>query len=170
MILLILGAMWAGVGISWLRSRTGPRGTNSISAFSNHLTVLARTSPARNGMAVVDERSMAPVPRAVPYGATPYGSAPRMSRQQVQKRRRDVLAVLGGGTGLVFLLAIAAGGIFWLLTLVGIGLTGAYVALLLRLQSMAAERQAKVHYLPHAAEEPVVEDDHSVLVLSRSAN
>jgi len=164
-ILLILGAMWAGVGISWLRSRTGQRGTNSISAFSNHLTVLARTSPARSGLGVVDGRTVTPQPRTVPYG-----SAARMSRTQVQKRRRDVLMVLAGVAGASLLLAIAFGGTFFVATtLLSVGLLGAYVALLVRMQKMAAERQAKVRYLPQVAEAPV-EDEGRVLVLQRSAN
>ena len=164
MILLILGAMWAGVGISWLRSRTGQRGTNSISAFSNHLTVLARTSPARSGLAVVDGGGRSPQARSVPYG-----SPNRMSRRQVHKRRRDVLLSLAGGTSVSLLLALVVGGIFVATTVVGLALTGAYVALLVRMQKMAAERQAKVRYLPQVHESDAV-DERPVLVLQRSAN
>ncbi|MEZ5135093.1 MAG: hypothetical protein R2699_08615 [Acidimicrobiales bacterium] len=48
-------------------------------------------------------------------------------------------------------------------------LTGAYVALLIRMQKMAAERQAKVRYLPQVHESDAV-DERPVLVLQRSAN
>lgn len=164
MILLILGAMWAGVGISWLRSRSGPRKTNSISAFSNHLTVLARTSPARSSLPAFDDEGYALSPQPVRYT-----SAARLSRRQAQKRRRDVLVGLLAASGLLLVLAVVAGGIFVPLTAISLALLGGYVALLVRMQKMVAERQAKVRFLPQVVEESAV-DDHQVLMLHRSAN
>ena len=70
-----------------------------------------------------------------------------MSRSQ--RRRRDVLLVLGVGVLSSLLLAVVAGNpLFWLVQGLTDVLLVAYLALLLRMKQTAIERQAKVHYLP----------------------
>lgn len=150
MVLFILAVLWAGVGLSWLRSRTENRSVNSIYSFSNHLTVLARTSPARRGLDVVEDRStnrLGGLPTL--YRSTYlHRSQPVMTLAQARRRRRDVLFGLMAGSALFLLLAVALGGVFVFLGLVSLALLGAYVALLVRAQRIAEERRAKVRYLP----------------------
>jgi hypothetical protein len=83
-----------------------------------------------------------------------------MSR--AQRRRRDVLLILGVGVLSSLLLAVFAGNpLFWLVQVFTDVLLVAYVALLVRMKNAALERRAKVHYLPPPQPAPA-------LVLQRS--
>lgn len=150
MVLFILAVLWAGVGLSWLRSRTENRSVNSISSFSNHLTVLARTSPARQGLDVVEDRSTNRLGGLPTLHRSTYLRRPQpvMTLAQARRRRRDVLFGLMGGSALFLLLAVLLGGVFVVLGLVSLALLGTYIALLVRAQRIAEERRAKVRYLP----------------------
>ncbi len=163
MVLFILAVLWAGVGLSWLRSRSESRSVNSISSFSNHLTVLARTSPARRGLDVVEDRSINRLGTLAPR--YPMSSlrrpAPVMTLAEARRRRRDVLFGLMGASVLFLLLAVTVGGLFVLLGVVSLGLLGAYLSLLVRAQRIAEERRAKVRYLPQVA--PVAKAEPSLL-------
>jgi uncharacterized membrane protein SirB2 len=71
------------------------------------------------------------------------------SMSRSQRRRRDVLLVLGVGVLSSLLLAVFAGNpVFWLVQLFMDVLLVAYLGLLLRMKQTANERQAKVRYLP----------------------
>ncbi|MCX7622030.1 MAG: hypothetical protein N2037_14455, partial [Acidimicrobiales bacterium] len=131
MVLFILAVLWAGVGLSWLRSRTEHRSVNSISSFSNHLNVLARTSPARRGLDVVTDRSPNRLGGPYPlYRAPCSRPVPVMTLSQARRRRRDVLFGLTGGSVFLLFLAAVIGGVFVVLGILAFGLLGAYVALL----------------------------------------
>ncbi|HEX9549343.1 MAG TPA: hypothetical protein VF942_18520 [Acidimicrobiales bacterium] len=70
-------------------------------------------------------------------------------RRQSQKRRRDVLMALMAGMGGSFLLSMVHGLRIMLLVNVMIDLIFVgYIALLIRLRNLAAEREVKLMFLP----------------------
>jgi hypothetical protein len=81
-----------------------------------------------------------------------------------QRRRRDVLLVLGVGVLSSLLLALVAGNtLFWFVQGLTDALLVGYLVLLVRMRRVEEERRAKVHYLPAAPPPPA-------LVLRRSAS
>lgn len=138
MVLFILAVVWAVYLVSWFRSRTVQTGGNSISTFSNHLSILERTAPGANPSA---------------YSNQMVNRPPKLSPQK--KRRRDILVGLLAATGTTFLGTIAIGGMVTNLFLLCLVLTASYVGLLATAQKQALERRAKVRYLDDAA--PVAE-------------
>ena len=140
MVLLVLAAIWAAVLLPpYLQKRRAFHPHASIGDFRNQLAVLQRTgnpyAPARTAPSV----------------------SRRMSRGDVQRRRRDVLTTLAAAAGLTFLLALVSGGAVWLLHLsVDAALLG-YVAMLMHVQQQrpanrSAAHRANVRYL--AAQRP----------------
>ncbi len=169
MVLLILAAVWALVLIPPLfRGRVESRSADSIGDFRRQLHVLRRTGPT----------SITPA-HSARFGAMPVGSmvapyrapgAPRspqaFRRQRTLRRRRDVLLALMGGTVASLLLgAIPALRMLWLVTLASSALLVAYVAMLVRMRNLAAERDMKLRFLPAAAS-----GADPALLLHRSAN
>jgi predicted lipid-binding transport protein (Tim44 family) len=70
-------------------------------------------------------------------------------RQQTQKRRREVLLALLAGTGGSLLLGLLPGLSVMLFVFAGFAVAlFAYVALLIRLRNLAAEREMKLRFLP----------------------
>jgi hypothetical protein len=45
LVLFVLAIVWAVYLVSWIRSRTEHTRGNSISSFSNHLSILERAAP-----------------------------------------------------------------------------------------------------------------------------
>jgi len=133
-VLFILAVVWAVYLVSWFRSRTVHTGGNSISTFSNHLSILERTAPGANPST---------------YRNQMVNRAPKLSPQK--KRRRDILVALLGATGTTFLGMIAIGGMVTNLFLICLVLTASYVGLLATAQKQALERRAKVRYLDETA-------------------
>jgi hypothetical protein len=133
-VLFILAVVWAVYLVSWFRSRTVHTGGNSISTFSNHLSILERTAPGANPSTYRNQMVNRP---------------PKLSAQK--KRRRDILVGLLGATGTTFLGTIAIGGMVTNLFLLCLVLTVSYVGLLATAQKQALERRAKVRYLDEAA-------------------
>jgi hypothetical protein len=163
-VLVVLAVLW-GAFFLWpiLSGRSSGRRADSIGDFSYRLGVIGKTG----GHSL--RRRRAPQPQAIPVAmppaippARPLGAAgapkpgaPRVaiarpaSMSRSQRRRRDVLLVLGVGVLSSLLLAIVAGNpLFWLVQGFTDVLLVAYLALLLRMKQTAMERQAKVHYLP----------------------
>jgi Ca2+/Na+ antiporter len=69
-----------------------------------------------------------------------------------QRRRRDVLLILGVGVLSTLLLAIVAGNsLFWLVQVATDVLLVGYLVLLVRMKRSESQRRAKVHYLPGPA-------------------
>lgn len=165
MVLLFLAAVWAVVLIPPLfRGRVESRSADSIGDFRRQLHVLQRTGPTP------------PAPRYVGGGVaagmvSPFRSpvairSPQaLRRQRTLKRRRDVLLGLAGATvGSLLLGAIPAFHLLWVLTLLsGVALAG-YVAMLVHMRNLAAERDMKLRFLP-ANGAP-----DAALLLRRSAN
>ena len=166
-VLIVLAAVWAAFLLPpILRARSEHRPSGSISDFRKQLHVLARTSPAA-------QHHARPVPalggRVVPMRPRPPAAPQPLrlgrSRQSV-KRRRDIflglLVAMGGSLVLGFLPPLRA---LWAVHIVLDVLFAAYVASLIYLRNLAAEREMKVRFLPPAVATPA-----TALLYRRSAN
>lgn len=173
MVLLILAIVWAVVLVPpWLRNRSESRPADSISSFRRQLSVLERATPGGAASSVTPIRRPMPAPPPAPpigpaYARPARTRAPRpmTSRRMARKRRRDIFSGLLVLMATTLLLSFLPG--FQVLRTVHVVLDVlfvAYVALLVRAQRLAVEREMKVHYLPGSmAAEPA-------LLLRRSAN
>ena len=161
MVLVILAVVWAVYLASWVRSRTEHRRVNSINSFSQHLSVLERTTPSSRSAG----RSAAPRPAgglAVGASLQSVGSphlARRTTLSQAKKRRRDVLVGLLAATGVTFLGMLVVGGPVRYLFGLSLVLTVGYVVALASIQKRALERRSKVRYLDGAAPAAWAYDD-----------
>ena len=176
MVLLVLAIIWGVLLVSWLRSRTEGTFADSVGTFRRHLTVLERTTPSlvapanrlRSGpvagrSSIPPYRPSARMPRQplpanrpgagapVPRAAGPRQQAPA-SRRQSQKRRRDVFfALLAGVIGSLLLSVVSGVSAMWTVQVVFDLCFTAYVALLIRMRNLAAERELKLTFMPHTA-------------------
>jgi hypothetical protein len=170
-VILLLLAVWGGVGAWWLLNHTERRSSDSIGTFRQQLHVLERTGPTtvtpayrmRNGETGV-------------YGASAFaftslaGQArrvPAMSkRRRLQKRRRDLfyglLAATLGAAGLGFLPGLA---VMWWLSVVLALVLAIYVVVLIQLRAAAQP----VAYPAPSAFGVYREDDDAPYLLRRSA-
>jgi hypothetical protein len=146
-VLFLLAVIWAIYLASWLKSRGEHRSVNSISSFNKHLSVLERTSPARQGVSTGPSRPQSSA--AVGYGLVRRPAV--MTRNEARRRRRDVLFALGGAVLVTLMLTVVVGGSFVWLQLLADVLFAGYVVLLLHTQRLAVERRNKVRYLPPVA-------------------
>lgn len=173
MVLLVLAIIWGVLLVSWLRSRTEGTFADSVGTFRRHLTVLERTTPSivapanrlRSGpvagrTSIPPYRSSARIPgqRLAPQRpATPASrSLPRpqtsAARRQSQKRRRDVFfALIAGVVGSLLLSVVSGVSAMWTVQVVFDLCFTAYVALLIRMRNLAAERELKLTFMPHSA-------------------
>lgn len=144
LVLFILAVVWAVYLVSWVRGKTAGRRVNSIHSFSSHLSILERTAP--------EEVATVPVaPRTAPLLDGQYFAPHRPQLSPVKKRRRDVLFILAGATGVTFLGVIGLGGSFMLLLFVlSAGALVAYVYQLVQLRKRAEERAGKVRPIGQA--------------------
>ena len=155
MVLVVLAVVWAVVLIPpWLRNRAEGRPGDSIGAFHRQLTTLERTGPETAPLRTT------PMSRARPV------ARPASARSRVQRRRRDVMLVLGGAMVSTLMLSFIPGlrTMLVLHALVDV-LFVVYVALLIRLRGVSAEREMKLRFLPGTREQV-----EPVLALRRSAN
>jgi hypothetical protein len=173
-VLVVLALLWGGFFLWPLISgrRSGTR-ADSIGDFSYRLGVIGKTGGHRRRRAAPPQPpaiqvAMPPaIPPARPLGARGpvargYAAVPQPAMTRAQRRRRDVLLLLGVGVLSSLLLAVVAGNpLFWLVQGFTDVLLVAYLALLVRMKNAALERRAKVHYLP--APQPA-----RALVLQRS--
>jgi len=152
-VLLILAVVWALYLASWMRSRAHVRSRNSISSFNQHLSVLERARPAGLGdhaVPSIANRSTAIRPHdplVRPPQVNGILSGPPITVRDARRRRRDVLLLLVGLAAPTIGLYLAVGGITIYLAALTSGALLGYVFLLLRTQSLAAERREKVRYL-----------------------
>jgi hypothetical protein len=90
------------------------------------------------------------------------GDTAALRRRQAQKRRRDVFFALLAGAAGSFLLALIPGmSIMWSVQVLFDVLLGGYVALLVRLRNLAAERELKLRFIP-AHRNPARRRDYEV--------
>lgn len=155
MVLILLAAIWAAFLLPpILRARAENRPSGSITDFRRQLRTLARTSPAGYGppMRAVGG-PLRPV--APPRGPAPRATAGLARSRRAVKRRRDIfvglLVAMAGSLVLGFLPQLRA---LWAVHVVVDLLFAAYVALLVHLRNLAAEREMKVRFLPTAARQP----------------
>lgn len=175
LVLVILAMIWAAVLLPpYLQNRRESRPGDSIASFRNQLSVLERTTPDgrsralgrleagrhqgdRRVVAGYAARQVSPstlnrtaIGRQAPSGAS-------LRRSEARRRRRDVFLTLLGAVGVTFVLAIAMGGMVWMLHLaIDVAFLG-YVALLVKMQQESVEKDLKVRYLApsqHRAPEP----------------
>jgi hypothetical protein len=163
-VLLFLAVIWAAVLVPpMLRARAEGRPADSIGNFRRQLSVLQRTAP---GLVAPANTLRVPfVVRPVPYGAVRPMTTEAARRARTLKRRRDVLfgllGAMGGSLVLGFLPSLR---VLWGLHLALDALFVGYVALLVRMRNVAAEREMKLRFIPSApAPEPA-------LLLRRSAH
>jgi hypothetical protein len=164
LVLVILGVIWAAVLLPpYLQNRREHRPGDSIASFRHQLSVLERATPegrARSVARIDSYRDRAPAPVAPAQQAsysprtgyqrpTPR-SAMAVRRSDVRRRRRDVFLTLLGAVGVTFLLAVAMGGMVWMLQLATDVAFVGFVAMLVRLQQEAAEKDLKVRFLEPA--------------------
>ena len=136
-VLILLAAVWAAVLIPpFLRHRSEGRPGHSVSRFSRHLAVLGRTMPGGQH---------ARVPLSIDVWS---GPGVPVGRAALRRRRQNILIALAGTAGFTLLLAIALRGPAIPLHLLADVAFGGYVFLLVQLRKDAAERTAKVRYLP----------------------
>ena len=170
-VLIVLAAAWAAFLLPQiLRARAEHRPSGSITDFRRQLHVLARTSPTAPGRSNLHHLApgrVVPIRAAVPGRPVAGPATPlRLGRsRQTIKRRRDVfvglLVAMAGSLVLGVLPPLRA---LWALHVVIDVLFVAYVAALVYLRNLAAERELKVRFLPPtAAPEPA-------LLYRRSAN
>jgi hypothetical protein len=156
-VLLFLAGIWAAVLIPpILRARTEGRPADSIGSFRRQLHVLERTGPVTVPPAnrlLSSQGSASPAgPVLNLTGASPVVTYPRPSRTSMaRKRRRDVFYALSSAMGATLVLGLLPG----MRALLAVHLVldvlfVAYVALLVRMRNLAAEREMKLRFLPGA--------------------
>ena len=156
LVLVILGLIWAAVLMPpYLQNRREHRPGDSIASFRHQLSVLERATPEGRARSIArvdasrydSPRYSAPVSPARRQLA---GNALAVRRADVRRRRRDVFLTLLGAVGVTFLLAVAMGGVVWMLHLaVDVAFIG-FVAMLVKLQQAHTEREIKVRFLEPA--------------------
>ena len=176
-VLVVLAVLW-GAFFLWpiLSGRSSGRRADSIGDFSYRLGVIGKTGGhgrrRRSAQPPAIPVAMPPaIPPARPLGAagapgpvgSPLGVVRSSAMSRAQRRRRDVLLLLGVAVLSSLLLAVFAGNpLFWLVQGVTDLMLAGYVVLLVRMKQTATERRAKVHYLPAPPSAPA-------LVLRRSS-
>ena len=158
MVLLVLAAIWAAVlVIPFVRARSEGTLGDSIGSFRRHLSVLERAAPLTvspaNRLRIPGSMSSIPPyrPGAVGNGRVAMSGQhkTKQQRRHAQKRRRDVLlALVVAMVGSAVLALIPGLSIMWMVNLVIDVLFAGYVALLVRMRNVAAEREMKLTFLP----------------------
>lgn len=181
-VLLILAGIWAAVLITPIvRARAESSPADSIGDFRRQLRVLQRTGPSRGlGIDVADGGRYVEAVGAVPLGplgtsrrgnvAAPVAGArsapiaaqgpavaPTASARRARtiRRRRDVMFTLLMGMGTTFVLAMVVSSTpLWMLHFVMDALFLGFVAMLVRVRNIAAEKEMKLRLLPQPAVRP----------------
>ena len=177
MVLVVLAIIWVAVLVHpALRARAEGRPGDSISAFRRQLVVLRRTGPNASRYVSPDwtrargygSRPAAPVSPVTSLTARraqatrgPVGRsagvramapvAASAARSRTLRRRRDVFTALVAAAAVTLVLGLLPPLRVLLLVHLAVDvLLGAYVALLIRQRSLAAERELKVRFLPES--------------------
>jgi len=162
-VILLLLAVWGGVGVWWFLSRPEGHSTDSIGSFRQQLRVLERAGPT-----VITPATRMDMPAFESYAAPQVAAAHRpmarnpMSlasaaarRRRVQKRRREVfyslVAGVAGSAALGFLPGLS---VMWGLSALLAAVLALYVVVLVQLRAAGLERSQKVRFLPTASATP----------------
>jgi hypothetical protein len=132
------------------KARTERRRGDSIGDFSFRLGVIGRTggfAPPRAAVPPPEPAAVPQPPRRLAAAPPPAARPPAMTPSQ--RRRRDVLAALAVAV-VVTLVAglLTRSTVAWGAHVLADVLLVAYVVLLVRMRTVAAEQRTKVHYLP----------------------
>ena len=156
MVLLVLAGIWVAViVVPLVRARSDGKLGDSIGTFRRHLSVLERAAPLTvvpaNRMHLPRNHASGTIGPYRPVATTGRVSSGRGKRQQAQKRRRDVLlglvVAIVGSAGLALIPGLS---VMWMVNVVVDVMLVAYVALLVRMRNVAAEREMKLTFLPGA--------------------
>ena len=176
---LFLAIVWAAVLAYMFWPRAAARPSDSIVSFRRQLGVIQRTRPGVPPGPATFGAGAQVVPinghsgRLITPGSLPGPDfVARARRARTLKRRRDVLASLLVCMGATLLLGLIGLRPVWILHLVFDALFVAYVALLIRMRNIAAEKELKLRLLPTPppAAAPAPARTEPVLLLRRSAN
>jgi hypothetical protein len=129
------------------RSRVEARPADSIKQFHRHLRVLNGTEPHGYSRALTATVGSAVITAPATYRRSTSSSA-ELRRRRTLERRRNVLFSLTGACFATLLLAFVAGPKMLMLNVLCDLTLAAYVAMLVHLRNMAAERDTKLRYLP----------------------
>jgi len=169
---VLLAVVWLAVlAPPLLRRGVETRRSDSVGDFRRHLGVLQRTgpsviAPAHTRMA----RQLPPYAPGLPV-TRQANATTRVNRGQTLRRRRNVLLGLLA-TSVLFLGLGVMPGLHMVLAVAGISVVMlcGYVAMLIRMRNVAAERDMKLTFLPGAASMgPAVPAVDPGLFLRRSA-
>ena len=165
MLLIVLAAVWAAFLIPpILRARSENRPSGSISDFRHQLRVLGRTSPVTRISPTAAPGAVHLRPLSVVRPTSPTPARLGASRRTMKRRRDVFFGLLVVMAGSLLLGALPPLRVLWAVHVVADLLFGAYVAALVYLRNLAAEREMKVRFLPgRSAPEPA-------LLYRRSAN
>jgi hypothetical protein len=149
LVIVVIGLAWvAFLGPTILRARNRQGRTDSVGDFSHRLTQLGRTN-GRNG----DRRERSNALSMQRPLFAPSRSTHRMT--PAQKRRRDVLLVLGGAVAVTLVAAVYTRSTpFLLLNLLADAALVAYVFLLIQIRHQSQEQRTKVRFLGSAYQRP----------------
>ena len=164
--LLVIAMIWAVVIVNWvMHARAEARPADSIGTFRHQLHVLKRTAPPAVSPAnSLSARRQAPAAPAPTYRMARTYSPDNIRRARTLRRRRDVLLALLAAMGVTFVLGFLGVSAMWGLHVLFDAAFAGYVAMLVRMRNMAAERDMKLRFLPGPVQaEPA-------LLLRRSAN
>ena len=161
-VLLILAGVW-GVFLvpQVLRARADRGPADSIGSFRNQLSMIERSLPSTPvGGRFGRSAHSAHVSHLAAIGGGPIGAprrsmgmpmasygAPLPTRSELQRRRQNVLLALLGAVVVTLALGLVFRPAFALNIVADLALA-AYVTLLVRARTIAAEREMKVRYLP----------------------
>lgn len=166
MAVLVLALVWVGLFGMWIRSRAQDGDfSDPVGTFNRHLRILENTAPSR--FPAANQRrppsgAIAPYRPAPSVGLNPMSdprrtqprSAVNLRRAQSQKRRRDVFfALFAGVLGSLILGLIPGLHVMLYIQAIFDVMMVAYCMLLVRMRSVASEREAKLAYLSGARRE-----------------
>ena len=172
-LILLLLAVWGGVGMWWFMSRPEGRSTDSIGSFRQQLRVLERTGPttvvpayrmSSPDLGVYGAQRVPTMSSSVPMSRTMASAR----RRRAQERRRNVLYGLAAAFGGSLVLGLMPGlSIMWWLSAVLFGALGLYVAALMQIKAagIAPRPASNVRYL-HSAQ---LRQSEPAYLLRRSA-
>jgi hypothetical protein len=157
-LLLVLALAWGVILLVWLRSRASETFSDSVGTFRQRLRVLQPDSPysdsgypgrrGRTGEYPTMGRGYRRDMTGPGYGPSPRAAAlAARRRRESQRRRRDVLGLLAAVVVLSLVVAALSGSKAAVLFQVCCDLLfGGYVALLVRMRTVAAEREMRPSY------------------------
>jgi hypothetical protein len=166
-VLMLLAVVWLAVlAPPLLRRGVESRRRDSVGDFRRHLGVLQRPGPTV--IAPAHTRLVRPQYYGTPIAPRTVATQ-RAGRSQTLRRRRSVFVGLVGST-VLFVAVGAVPGLHLILAVAGLSvlMLGAYVALLLRMRNLAAERDMKLTFLPNAVS--AIPSVDPTLFLRRSAS